>query len=84
MQIILQKPRMGLENLNGFFIFIDFGELSCNNFVLETTIRNAIDEGALTCQEAYIQIHFEDGYAVIPISIPGCVSNLTLIYNDYV
>lgn len=66
-----------------FFNSRDFGELSCNNFILETTVRNALYEGALTCQEAYIQIHFEDGYSLFPISIPGCVSNLALVYNDY-
>lgn len=67
-----------------FYNSRSFGELSCNNFVLETTLKNAKKEGGLTCQEANIQIHFEDGFSMIPISIPGCVSNLALRYNDYV
>jgi hypothetical protein len=84
---ILKEYNVDLKTVSHWIHFFNsrnFGELSCNNFVLETTLRNATKEGALTCQEAYIQIHFENGHSLIPISIPGCVSNLTLRYNDYV
>ncbi len=84
---VLKEYNVDLKTVSHWIHFYNsrnFGELNCNNFVLETTVRNAIKEGALTCQEAYIQIHFEDGYSQIPISVPGCVSNLTLIYNGYV
>lgn len=83
---VLKEYNVDLKTVSHWIHFFNsrnFEELSCNNFILETTVRNSTKEGALTCQEAYIQIHFEDGYSLIPISIPGCVSNLTLRYNDY-
>ncbi|MCP4309625.1 MAG: hypothetical protein GY790_00040 [Bacteroidetes bacterium] len=83
---VLKEYNVDLKTVSHWIHFYnsrDFGELSCTNFILETRIRNAIEEGALTCQEAYVQIHFEDGHSLIPISIPGCVSNLTLRYIDY-
>ncbi len=83
---ILKEYNVDLKTVSHWIHFYNsrnFGDVSCNNFVLKTRVRNAIGEGALTCQEAYVQIHFEDGHSLIPISIPGCVSNLTLRYNDY-
>lgn len=83
---VLKEYNVDLKTVSHWIHFYNsrnFGELSCNNFVLETSIRNAKKEGALTCQEAYIQVHFENGHSLFPISIPGCVSNLTLRYNDY-
>ncbi len=66
-----------------FFNSRKFGELDCNNFILETAVKNSMEDGALTCQEAYIQVHFEKGFSMFPLAIPGCISNLRLAYNDY-
>jgi hypothetical protein len=66
-----------------FYNSREFGGLDCNNFIFETVLRNSLDAGALTCQEAYVRLHFEDGRCVFPLAIPGCSSNLSFRYNEY-
>ncbi|MCG8700344.1 MAG: hypothetical protein MI922_19980 [Bacteroidales bacterium] len=61
----------------------DFKGLNCSNFELETRIKNALDDGALTCQESHVKVGFEMGRATIPLCVIGCVNKIDLYYSDY-
>jgi len=66
-----------------FLFSNDFKHVTSNDLVFETAIKNARSEGALDCQTVYIQLHFETGFAKIPLTIKGCISDISLLYNDY-
>lgn len=55
----------------------DFGEIMSDDFIFETEVKNQYSEGAAACQHTEVHILFEGAAMVIPLSIPGCVSELT-------
>jgi hypothetical protein len=55
----------------------DFG-LNGDDFTLETTIKNDLAEGGLTCQQSYIYLDGESGLIGFPVSALGCVGNIGL------
>lgn len=61
----------------------DFGDITADNFTFETQIKNSTDEGGLICQSCYIILICEYGWMNIPITTPGCVSNISLTVSDY-
>lgn len=54
----------------------DMPDIRSNDFVFETRVRNDFGEGASACRYTEVHILFEGAAMVIPLSVPGCVSNL--------
>ncbi len=61
-----------------YYFVRDFGDLKCDNFSLETSLKSDYNEGSGICQFADLIILYQ-GFAIqVPLSIKGCVSNLNL------
>jgi hypothetical protein len=58
----------------------DLPHIQSDDFVFEARVRNEFGEGAAVCRYTEIHILFEGAAMVVPLSIPGCVSNLE--FND--
>lgn len=61
----------------GYYNVGDFGEIMSDDFVFETEVKNEYSDGAAACQHTEVHVLFEGAAMVIPLSIPGCVSELT-------
>jgi len=60
----------------GYYNVGDLGEIMSDDFVFETEVKNKYSEGAAACQHTEVHVLFEGAAMVIPLSIPGCVSEL--------
>jgi hypothetical protein len=60
----------------GYYNVGDFGEIMSDDFVFETEVKNEYSDGAAACQHTEVHVLFEGAAMVIPLSIPGCVSEL--------
>ena len=60
----------------GYYNVGDFGEIMSDDFVFETEVKNDYSEGSAACQHTEVHVLFEGAAMVIPLSIPGCVSEL--------
>jgi hypothetical protein len=60
----------------GYYNVGDLGEIMSDDFVFETEVKNQYSEGAAACQHTEVHVLFEGAAMVIPLSIPGCVSEL--------
>ena len=67
---------------SSFHFVKDFGDISGDNFSLNTTIKNSYDDKWAVCQTTKIIILGTKGAMIIPFSIPGCVSDINLLLND--
>lgn len=59
-----------------------FKEISGDNFVLNTSIRNVYREKWAVCQKAVIAVSGTKSALMIPFSIPGCASELGLMLSE--
>ncbi len=60
-----------------FYYYVDdFGMLFSDNFTLETRVKNTFSVGSGACQKTQVVVLCEQGFFVIPLSIPGCTSAL--------
>lgn len=59
----------------GFYYFKPF-EATSKDLIMETRVRNDYGKGSGVCQLAEIRIQFEGPAVLIPLSAPGCVSDL--------
>ena len=62
----------------GYYNVGDFGDIKSDDVIFETEIRNEYSDGAAACQHAEVHVLFEGATMVIPLSVPGCVSELNL------
>jgi len=60
----------------GYYNVGDFGDIMSDDFVFETEVKNEFSEGSAACQHTEVHVLFEGAAMVIPLSIPGCVSEL--------
>jgi len=60
----------------GEFIF------DANSFELETSIRNTYSSGPAVCQISKLILLCTKGAIIIPLSVPGCVSDLNVMVGD--
>ena len=60
----------------------NFGEVDGDNFTIETQIKNDVDEGGLTGQYAQLVILSQAGRTILPLTIPGCVGNIDVKFQD--
>jgi hypothetical protein len=56
----------------------EFGDLSSDNFIFETSVRNDFREGSGVCQKSEIRILTEGSMVSIPLSAKGCISENNL------
>jgi hypothetical protein len=61
----------------GYYNVGDFGDILSDDFVFETEVKNEYSEGSAACQHTEVHVLFEGAALVIPLSIPGCVSELS-------
>ncbi|MGC3946895.1 MAG: hypothetical protein QM762_20655 [Chryseolinea sp.] len=54
----------------------DMPSIKSDDFVFEASVRSDYGEGAAACRYTEVHILFEGAAMVIPLSVPGCVSNL--------
>jgi hypothetical protein len=60
----------------------EFENVLSDNFIFETELKNEYGEGAGICQLTEVYLRWEGGMLMIPLSIKGCVSSLSLIDVD--
>ena len=60
----------------------DFNEVSGDNFILQSTIKNTYRDKWAVCQKAAIIILGTKSSLVINFSIPGCVSEIGVMMSD--
>jgi hypothetical protein len=60
----------------------DFGDVTTNDFIFETSVKNDYSLGSSACQHTEIHLLFEGATLVVPLSIPGCVSELAFLDRD--
>ena len=60
-----------------------FGDLQSDNFTLESSIKNIFAEGPAVCKTAKIFVLCSKGAFIIPLTIPGCISDINLKANDH-
>ncbi|HWA35978.1 MAG TPA: hypothetical protein VG737_17675, partial [Cyclobacteriaceae bacterium] len=65
-----------------FYNVRDFGDLSSDDFIFETEVRNDYKEGSAVCQFTQIHVLMEGATMVVPLSIKGCVGELNLMGTD--
>ncbi|WP_430966357.1 hypothetical protein [Spongiimicrobium sp. 2-473A-2-J] len=67
---------------SSYHLVRDFGDISGDNFSLETAVRNVYKDKWAVCQSVRIVILGTKGALIVPFSIPGCVSDLGIMLND--
>ena len=60
----------------------DFGNVSGDNITFNTSIRNAYKDKWAVCQNINILLLGTEGAFILPFSITGCVSDISLMLND--
>ena len=60
----------------------EYPNLESSNFSLELSFRNTYTKGDAICQYSRIAIDCTEGIFFIPFSIPGCVGDISLRFND--
>jgi hypothetical protein len=66
-----------------YFNVRSFDGLATDNFIFETEVRNDYHTGAAACQLSKIMLLTEGSAIIIPLSIKGCVSDLSLFFIDH-
>lgn len=61
----------------------DLGDLMSDNFVFETTLKNAFDKGANACQMVEVLIQCKNDFISIPLSARACVGDLDIAFCGY-
>ena len=56
----------------------EFGDLTSDNFIFETSVRNDFGEGSGVCQKSEVRILTEESMVSIPLSAKGCISENNL------
>ncbi|HET6767880.1 MAG TPA: hypothetical protein VFH08_10795 [Chitinophagaceae bacterium] len=59
-----------------------FGNLQSDNFALESSIKNTFAEGPAVCKTARILVLCSKGVFIVPFTIPGCASDISVKVND--
>ena len=60
----------------------DFGDISTDNFIYETSIKNTYKEGTAVCQYSEIGLLTEGSAIMIRLSAKGCISENNLFFID--
>lgn len=66
-----------------FFNQQDLGDLQNDNFIFETTVRNAFPQSAGACQHVEVLIQCRNNIIIIPLSSKNCIGDLSLVAGGY-
>lgn len=81
----IEGKKVSLQPESPWIGFYNVGELAdifTNDFIFEAAIKNEYKEGSAICQHSEVHVLFEGAALVIPLSIPGCVSELKFLDLD--
>ncbi|MCF7567821.1 hypothetical protein L3X37_05510 [Sabulilitoribacter arenilitoris] len=80
---IIEEIKSSKSPLVSTYHFInDLGNISGDDFTLETTLKKTLNEKWAICQTASIYLIGEKGALIIPFTIPGCISDINVLLND--
>lgn len=65
-----------------FYRIEDLGDLSVDNFSMETVLKNEYKEGVSACQKVEIILYCEGEVIISTLSIPGCIAENRLWILD--
>jgi len=66
-----------------FFNQRDLGDLTSDNFIFETTLKNDFNQGTNACQPVQVLIQCKDDIIIIPLAAKTCVGDLGLHFCGY-
>jgi hypothetical protein len=66
----------------GFYNVGDLADIYTNDFIFETAVKNEYNQGSAICQHTEVHLLFEGAALIVPLSIPGCVSELRFFDLD--
>ncbi len=81
----LQANNVDLSRNNFWITFYnvqDFGEIYGDNFVLETEIKNNLQQGGLTGQYIILTLMCQNGRIIVPLTIPGLVGTVGVKFME--
>ncbi|MBC7914957.1 MAG: hypothetical protein H7Y07_12635 [Pyrinomonadaceae bacterium] len=81
----LLKNQVPLENKKYWVNYYNVSgpkEVSGDNFILETSLKNSIENGGLVCQFSTVSILCENGRISVPFCKPGCSANIQLHVSE--
>jgi hypothetical protein len=64
-----------------FYYVQDLGNLSSQAFILETGLKNTYAKGSGACQQSQVIVICETNAFAIPLSIPGCTSDINAYFS---
>lgn len=80
---IINEIRSNTEPVvSTFHLVKDFKDVSGDNIIIKTSVRNLYREKWAVCQKLGIVILGTNGALIVPFSIPGCVSDINVMLND--
>lgn len=65
----------------GFYYVQDLGNLSSGAFTLRTGLKNTYTKGSGACGQSMVVVICESNAFVIPLSIPGCTSQINAYFS---
>lgn len=66
----------------GFHYYHDLKNIDGNDFSFETLMKNTSQGGNLVCKWSNVMVHCSEGVISFPLSIPGCVGELSVMVLD--
>ncbi|MEL6974180.1 MAG: hypothetical protein AAGL29_02165 [Bacteroidota bacterium] len=84
-QRAIEKYKLGSEKeryWTGFYKVGGFPEFYTNDFELETELTNVSKDGFNICRNVRIALLYEGGALVVPLSLKGCTSELSVLAFD--
>lgn len=67
-----------------FYNVRNFGTLHSDYFSLETTVRHETNDGRFPCRRIQVVVIAEQGALSFLLGVPGCVSELGLMFGDLI
>ncbi len=68
--------------VSSFHFIEDMGNVSADDFTLEATLKHTYSEKWAICKTTQIYIIGTKGAIILPLTIPGCISNINVMLND--
>ncbi|MDB5091041.1 MAG: hypothetical protein JWR09_5035 [Mucilaginibacter sp.] len=84
---VIQQKNMSMQPKPTYVKYYNVGNFApvpVNDFSYSAEIKNGYKEGEAACQFAAVALITDSGPVIIPLSIKGCVSELTLFSVDWV
>lgn len=80
---LISEVKSSQQPIHSTYHFIDdLGAISGDNFTLETTLKHSYNEKWAVCQTTGIYLIGTKGALIIPLTIPGCISDISVMLND--